>query len=69
MFEEASRHGVFVLSQAGASVFLGGQAAWGDPSRFEDVLRAWPDVDVQLSNAEGSLLVSNGRTLNGSPSA
>ena len=49
VFEEASRHRVFVLSQAGASGF-GGQPAWGDPSRFEDVLRAWPDVDVQLAH-------------------
>jgi predicted TIM-barrel fold metal-dependent hydrolase len=49
VFEEASRHGVFVLSQAGASGF-GGQPAWGDPSYFEDVLRAWPEVDVQLAH-------------------
>ena len=49
VFEEASSHGVFVLSQAGADGY-GGQPAWGHPSHFEEVLRTWPNVDVQLAH-------------------
>jgi len=49
VFEQASRHGVFVLSQSGADGYAG-QPAWGHPSHFEEVLRAWPDVDIQLAH-------------------
>ncbi len=49
VFEQAARHGVFVLSQAGAHGY-GDQPDWGNPSRFEAVLRAWPTVDVQLAH-------------------
>jgi predicted TIM-barrel fold metal-dependent hydrolase len=49
VFEQARRHGVFVLSQAGAHGY-GDQPDWGHPSRFEEVLRSWPTVDVQLAH-------------------
>jgi predicted TIM-barrel fold metal-dependent hydrolase len=49
VFEQAARHGVFVLSQAGAHGY-GDQPDWGNPERFEAVLRTWPTVDVQLAH-------------------
>ncbi len=49
VFEQAARHGVFVLSQAGAHGY-GDQPDWGNPERFEAVLRSWPTVDVQLAH-------------------
>jgi predicted TIM-barrel fold metal-dependent hydrolase len=49
VFEQAARHGVFVLSQAGAHGY-GDQPAWGSPERFEAVLRSWPTVDLQLAH-------------------
>jgi predicted TIM-barrel fold metal-dependent hydrolase len=49
VFEEAARHGVFVLSQAGAHGY-GPHPDWGHPRYFEAVLRAWPGVDVQLAH-------------------
>jgi len=49
VFEQAARHGVFVLSQSGAHGY-GDQPDWGNPERFEAVLRSWPTVDVQLAH-------------------
>ncbi len=49
VFEQAKQHGVFVLSQAGAGGYRG-QPAWGHPRYFEEVLRRWPEVDVQLAH-------------------
>ena len=49
VFEQAARHGVFVLSQAGAHGY-GDQPDWGNPERFEAVLRSWPTVDLQLAH-------------------
>ena len=49
VFELAAQHGVFVLSQAGANGY-GVEPAWGHPRFFEEVLAAWPGVDVQLAH-------------------
>lgn len=49
VFELAREHGVFVLSQAGANGY-GPRQAWGHPKYFEAVLRAFPQVDVQLAH-------------------
>lgn len=48
-YEAAREHGVFVLSQAGAGGWMGAPA-WGHPEHFEDVLRSFPEVDIQLAH-------------------
>jgi predicted TIM-barrel fold metal-dependent hydrolase len=49
VFELAAEHGVFVLSQAGANGY-GPHADWGHPRYFDAVLRAFPQVPVQLAH-------------------
>lgn len=55
----ARDHRVFVLSQSGASRKGGEEEAWGHPSYFDAVLRAYPTVTVQLAHlgigAEGDV--------------
>ena len=46
----ARDHGVFVLSQSGASRAAGDEQAWGHPAYFDAVLRAYPTVTVQLAH-------------------
>jgi predicted TIM-barrel fold metal-dependent hydrolase len=46
----AREHGVFVLSQSGASRSAGDQEAWGHPAYFDAVLSAYPTVTVQLAH-------------------
>ena len=52
VFQLAQEHGVFVLSESGA-FGRDGNTAWGHPKHFEDVLRAFPDVDIQLAHLGG----------------
>ncbi len=49
VFQLAQEHGVFALAQAGAHGYQG-QPAWGHPRHFEPVLKAYPDVIVQLAH-------------------
>ena len=49
VFQLAAEHGVFVLSQAGSNGY-GEHPAWGHPRYFDAVLRAFPQVDVQLAH-------------------
>jgi predicted TIM-barrel fold metal-dependent hydrolase len=46
----ARDHGVFVLSQCGASRKAGEEEAWGHPAYFDAVLQAYPTVTVQLAH-------------------
>jgi uncharacterized protein len=46
----ARDHGVFVLSQSGASRKTGEEQAWGQPAYFDAVLQAYPTVTVQLAH-------------------
>ncbi len=46
----ARDHGVFVLSQCGASRKAGAEEAWGHPAYFDAVLDAYPTVTVQLAH-------------------
>jgi predicted TIM-barrel fold metal-dependent hydrolase len=46
----ARDHGVFVLSQSGASRKGGDVEAWGRPAYFDAVLQAYPTVTVQLAH-------------------
>jgi predicted TIM-barrel fold metal-dependent hydrolase len=45
----ARDHGVFVLSESGARGY-DSATAWGHPSSFDAVLRAYPSVTVQLAH-------------------
>ena len=49
VYQQAREHGVFVLSQAGADGYRGAPA-WGHPQHFDDVLAAYPTVDVMLAH-------------------
>ncbi len=49
VWRTARDHGVFVLSESGARGWNGGQV-WGHPAYFEDVLRSFPTVTVQLAH-------------------
>jgi predicted TIM-barrel fold metal-dependent hydrolase len=49
VFQLAAEHGVFVLSQSGSNGY-GAHPAWGHPRYFDAVLRAFPQVDVQLAH-------------------
>jgi predicted TIM-barrel fold metal-dependent hydrolase len=61
----ARDHRVFVLSQSGASRKTGEEEAWGHPSYFDGVLRAYPTVTVQLAHlgigAEDDVAALTGR--------
>ena len=61
----AREHGVFVLAQSGASRQAGEEEAWGHPTHFEAVLRAYPTVTVQLAHlgigAEGDVAALTSR--------
>jgi predicted TIM-barrel fold metal-dependent hydrolase len=50
VWRSARDHGVFVLSQSGASRKPGDAEAWGHPTYFDAVLRAYPTVTVQLAH-------------------
>jgi len=50
VWRSARDHGVFVLSQSGASRKADDVQAWGHPAYFDAVLRAYPTVTVQLAH-------------------
>jgi predicted TIM-barrel fold metal-dependent hydrolase len=50
VWQLARRHSVFVLSEACAVTGLPGYEAWGHPKHFEEVLRSYPDVRIQLAH-------------------
>ncbi|MGO8860974.1 MAG: amidohydrolase family protein [Acidimicrobiales bacterium] len=58
VWRAARDNGVFVLSESGAHGFAN-ELVWGHPSYFEDVLRSFPTVTVQLAHlglgAEGDV--------------
>lgn len=49
VWEEARRHGVFVLSECGARGALGHEA-WGHPRYFDAVARRFPEVRIMLAH-------------------
>jgi predicted TIM-barrel fold metal-dependent hydrolase len=49
VWRAARDHDVFVLSESGAHGFAGTEV-WGHPAFFEDVLRSFPTVTVQLAH-------------------
>ena len=49
IFEQAAKHGGHGLSQAGDTK-MRGSTAWGHPQYFEEVLRTWPNVKIQLAH-------------------
>ena len=49
VWRQAREHGVFVLSECGGHSF-GTHQAWGHPDHFDAVLRAYPEVTVQLAH-------------------
>jgi predicted TIM-barrel fold metal-dependent hydrolase len=63
----ARDHGVFVLSESGALGF-GDEPVWGHPAWFDDVLRSYPTVTIQLAHlgqgAEDDVATLTGRYAN-----
>jgi uncharacterized protein len=49
VWRTARDHDVFVLSESGANGF-GGDQVWGHPAYFDQVLRSYPTVTVQLAH-------------------
>ena len=50
IWQLAREHSVFVLSEACAVIGIPSYEAWGHPKYFEEVLRSYPDVPIQLAH-------------------
>jgi predicted TIM-barrel fold metal-dependent hydrolase len=49
VWRTARDHGVFVLSESGAHAY-GDEEVWGRPASFDQVLRSYPSVTIQLAH-------------------